>query len=99
VQKDIDDHKTNLDFLDQTSRQLLNQGPLNEDSEKLRSDVQKVQWRWASLIDAATEKVSQCQSAIDQVKQFQVKTCTLRFFNMYYCKHFSFIFQFLFWIY
>jgi hypothetical protein len=71
LQKDVDDHQTDFEYLKQTSQRLIRETPPGAENDKLQSELQKVQWRWASIIDATAKKVSDYRLAVDQFKQYE----------------------------
>lgn len=78
MQKDVSDHQADFEYLKQTSQRIIRETPPGAENDKLQSELQKVQWRWASIIDAAGKKVSNYRSAIDQMKQFETQTAVIK---------------------
>lgn len=72
LQKDVDEHKSSLEYINKTGQDLLAVAS-EEKTEKLRADLQELNSRWIKVTASITERIGKLEKVISHLKQFQVK--------------------------
>lgn len=76
LQADVQDHLSNLDYINQTGQELIKKGENADNMEKvdkLKSDLATLNSRWTQVSAAVDERTEKLESSIEQLQQLQVR--------------------------
>ena len=68
----MQDHLSNLDYINSTGRELLAKADKAEKAEKLKTDLSELNRRWTGISSAVDQRIEKLEAATEQLTQFQV---------------------------
>ncbi|KAK2181696.1 hypothetical protein NP493_384g04000 [Ridgeia piscesae] len=77
LQGDIQDHMSNLEYLNNTGNSLVQKAPTEEKVAKLEADLKTLNSRWNDISTAVDERVDKLETAIEQLRQYQTQVLGL----------------------
>ena len=72
LQDAIQDHESNLDYINNTGRDLVQKGGSEERISKLKTELQKLNQRFEGIARGVEERLTEIELTIEQMKQYQV---------------------------
>ena len=72
----MQDHENNLEYINNTGRDLVQKGGSEERLLALKSDLKKLNGRFESVARKTEERVTEFELSIEQMKQYQVVLLT-----------------------
>ena len=73
LQADIQDHLSNLEYINTTGTELINKADKSDKANKLKTDMDKLNKRWSAISGCIDERVVKLEAVLEQLGQFQVR--------------------------
>lgn len=72
LEVDLADHLSNLEYIQQTGQELVSKADSQERADRLQSDLQDLNNRWATISEGLHSRITKIHQGIQQIKHFQV---------------------------